>query len=167
MVGYGRRSAQSHDRRGVCQRFLRELPLLLMQIQGTKVVSQSAILLVAVQDHDWSVRWRLMSTWQEFTRHYPSSVTIVSFGFKEERFESLHRAALRYPKVRSDPHTWLTGTIDRRRLDLLFCPSPILLGQFPLCGGRPSRSAIWFSGSQSWGKEKWMNGCSSSYLPLT
>jgi hypothetical protein len=36
---------------------------------------------------------------QEFTGHYPGEITVVSFGFKQERFESYHRAALRFPKV--------------------------------------------------------------------
>lgn len=36
---------------------------------------------------------------QEFTGHYPREITVVSFGFKQDRFEAHHRAALRFPQV--------------------------------------------------------------------
>lgn len=36
----------------------------------------------------------------EVTGSYPSRVTVVGFGFKRHRFESLHRAALRFPTTR-------------------------------------------------------------------
>ncbi|MEW5298860.1 MAG: hypothetical protein WDW36_001937 [Sanguina aurantia] len=38
-----------------------------------------------------------MCRFYELTGHYPQSVTIVSYTLKQQRFETLHRAALRYP----------------------------------------------------------------------
>ncbi|KAK7207189.1 hypothetical protein BZA70DRAFT_230508, partial [Myxozyma melibiosi] len=35
----------------------------------------------------------------EFTGLYPSSVTVISYDFKKERFTKLHRAAIRFPEV--------------------------------------------------------------------
>jgi hypothetical protein len=34
---------------------------------------------------------------QEYAGNYPSQVSVVSFGFKQQRFEQHHRAALRFP----------------------------------------------------------------------
>ncbi|KAA8498874.1 hypothetical protein FVE85_6459 [Porphyridium purpureum] len=37
---------------------------------------------------------------REMTGHYPDHLTVVSFGFKERRFRTLHRQALRWPAER-------------------------------------------------------------------
>ncbi len=34
---------------------------------------------------------------KEVTGHYPKRITVVSFSFKERRFEELHAAAIRWP----------------------------------------------------------------------
>eukprot|EP00554_Chaetoceros_debilis_P013717 CAMPEP_0194121832 /NCGR_PEP_ID=MMETSP0150-20130528/48632_1 /TAXON_ID=122233 /ORGANISM="Chaetoceros debilis, Strain MM31A-1" /LENGTH=342 /DNA_ID=CAMNT_0038814457 /DNA_START=82 /DNA_END=1110 /DNA_ORIENTATION=+ len=38
-----------------------------------------------------------MCRFHEVTGHYPTKITVVSFSFKQHRFEQMHAAALRYP----------------------------------------------------------------------
>ncbi|KAK6938298.1 hypothetical protein RJ641_031806 [Dillenia turbinata] len=63
-----------------------------------------------------SVRWRALTEehardsfenllfsvcrFRELTGSYPKNITVVSYDFKEERFEQLHRSAIRFPQAR-------------------------------------------------------------------
>lgn len=64
---------------------------------------------------------------QEFTGHYPRDITVVSFGFKQDRYESYHRAALRFPKASSSRPSRLAHQPPPQRLN----PTPANLTPTP------------------------------------